>query len=215
MAVRSIHHLGIAVAELDEAVATYERLFGARVEHRDRVPDQGVEAVSVLVGDSRVELLAPLGDETPVGRFLASRGPGMHHVAYEVEDVGAELERLRADGVELVDTVPRQGLFGLQVAFLHPDAAHGVLSELVSSGRLSASGSRSASTAGRSCPRSSTAPTWDELERQVMAGGPGGFPLEADEGRYVVALARVVYVKRFARESRVGFGTISGVESSG
>jgi methylmalonyl-CoA/ethylmalonyl-CoA epimerase len=129
---RSIHHLGIAVDDLDRAVSTYERLFGGRVEHRARVDEQGVEAASVLVGESRVELLAALGEETPVGKFLAGRGPGMHHVAYEVEDVRAELDRLAADGVELVDTRPRQGLFGLEVAFVHPDAVHGVLSELVS-----------------------------------------------------------------------------------
>jgi methylmalonyl-CoA/ethylmalonyl-CoA epimerase len=134
MAPRSIHHLGIAVDDLDQAVQTYERLFGGRVEHRARVDEQGVEAASVLVGESRVELLAALGDETPVGRFLAGRGPGMHHVAYEVADVGAELDRLAADGVELVDQHPRQGLFGLEVAFVHPDAVHGVLSELVSGG---------------------------------------------------------------------------------
>jgi methylmalonyl-CoA/ethylmalonyl-CoA epimerase len=131
---RGIHHLGVAVPDLDEAVATYERLFGARVEHRDTVADQGVEAASVRVGASRVELLAPLGSETPVGRFLASRGPGMHHVAYEVEDILLSLADLEAAGAELIDAVPRRGLFGLQVAFVHPDAVHGVLSEVVSIG---------------------------------------------------------------------------------
>ena len=129
---RGIHHLGLAVADLDEAVATYERLFGARLEHRDTVPDQGVEAASVRVGESRVELLAPLGAETPVGKFLAKRGPGMHHVAYEVDDVRASLAELEAAGAELIDAEPRRGLFGLQVAFVHPDAVHGVLSEVVS-----------------------------------------------------------------------------------
>ena len=131
---RGIHHLGVAVADLNEALATYERLFGARVEHRDTVADQGVEAASVRVGVSRVELLAPLGSETPVGRFLASRGPGMHHVAYEVEDILVSLADLEAAGAELIDTAPRRGLFGLQVAFVHPDAVHGVLSEVVSVG---------------------------------------------------------------------------------
>jgi methylmalonyl-CoA epimerase len=109
-------------------------LFGGRVEHRALVEEQGVEAASMLLGDGRVELLAPLAADTPVGRFLAGRGPGMHHVAYEVDDVGAELARLAAVGVNLVDTRPRRGLFGLEVAFLHPDAVHGVLSELVSRG---------------------------------------------------------------------------------
>ena len=127
-----IHHLGVAVDDLDGAVATYERLFGARLEHRETVADQGVEAASLRVGSSRVELLAALGDDTPVGRFLAKRGPGMHHVAYEVDDVGAAIGQLAAEGVELIDERPRRGLFGLEVAFVHPDAVHGVLSEVVS-----------------------------------------------------------------------------------
>ena len=134
MSVRAIHHLGVAVEDLDEAIETYERLFGATVEHRDTVGEQGVEAASLLVGEGRVELLRSLGADTPVGKFVAKRGPGMHHVAFEVEDVRAELDALAAAGVELVDTEPRRGLFGLQVAFLHPDAAHGVLCELVTHG---------------------------------------------------------------------------------
>jgi methylmalonyl-CoA/ethylmalonyl-CoA epimerase len=131
MEARGIHHLGVAVEDLDEAVATYTRLFGAEVEHRATVPDQGVEAAAVLVGRGRVELLASLGAETPVGKFLASRGPGMHHVAYEVEDIRAALADLEARGAELIDTEPRSGMFGLEVAFVHPDAVHGVLSEVV------------------------------------------------------------------------------------
>ncbi len=132
MIARGIHHLGVAVHDLDEAVDTYERLFGAEVEHRAHVDSQGVEAAAVLVGGGRVELLAPLGDETPVGKFLAKRGPGMHHVAYEVADVRAELDRLSEKGAQLIDAEPREGLFGLQVAFVHPDAVHGVLTEVVS-----------------------------------------------------------------------------------
>ena len=131
---RGIHHLGVAVVDLDEAVATYERLLGARVEHRETVPDQGVEAASLRIGAGRVELLASLGEETPVGTFLAKRGPGMHHVAYEVEDVGEALDELSAGGAELVDERPRRGLFGLEVAFVHPDSLHGVLAEIVSGG---------------------------------------------------------------------------------
>ena len=134
MQARGIHHLGVAVHDLDEAVDTYERLFGAELEHRAQVDDQGVEAAAVLVGSGRIELLAPLGDETPVGRFLASRGPGMHHVAYEVSDLRATLEELTREGAELIDREPRAGLFGLEVAFVHPDSVHGVLSEVVSVG---------------------------------------------------------------------------------
>jgi methylmalonyl-CoA epimerase len=130
--VRGIHHVGVAVDDLDAALDTYARLFGAQLEHRATVPDQGVEAAAVLVGASRVELLAPTGDDTPVGKFLASRGPGMHHVAYEVDDLNAALSSLAREGVELIDTTPREGLFGLEVAFLHPDSVHGVLAEVVS-----------------------------------------------------------------------------------
>jgi methylmalonyl-CoA/ethylmalonyl-CoA epimerase len=134
VAVSGIHHIGVAVTDLDVAVATYERLFGARVERRERMALDGVEAASMLVGEDRLELLAPTGEDTPVGRFLARRGPGMHHVAFVVEDVASELARLDAEGAELVDREPRPGLYGLQVAFLHPDATDGVLAELVSDG---------------------------------------------------------------------------------
>lgn len=134
MEARGIHHVGVAVADLDEAVRTYERLFGGRLEHRARVENQGVEAASLRVGESRVELLAALGDDTPVGKFIAERGPGMHHVAYEVDDVAAALVELAEHGAELIDLTPREGLFGLQVAFVHPASVHGVLSEVVSSG---------------------------------------------------------------------------------
>ena len=131
MTFRGVHHVGFAVTDLDEAVETYGLLFGATLEHRDAVAEQGVEAASVLVGGSRIELLVPTGDDTPVGRFLAKRGPGMHHVAYEVDDVGSALAGLQHAGAELIDQVPRRGLFGLEVAFVHPDAVHGVLTEVV------------------------------------------------------------------------------------
>ena len=134
MEARGVHHVGVAVDDLDEAVRTYERLLGGRVEHRVRVEDQGVEAASVRVGGSRVELLAALGADTPVGRFLAKRGPGMHHVAYEVDDVGEALRELEAAGAELIDAAPRHGMFGLEVAFVHPESVHGVLTEVVSGG---------------------------------------------------------------------------------
>ena len=131
---RGIHHLGVAVDNLDQAVTTYERLFGAQVEYRETVSEQGVEAASLRIGSDRVELLAALSDDTPVGKFLAKRGPGMHHVAYEVEDVNVALGELAAEGAELIDAQPRRGLFGLEVAFVHPDAVHGVLAEIVSDG---------------------------------------------------------------------------------
>jgi methylmalonyl-CoA/ethylmalonyl-CoA epimerase len=125
----------MAVENLDEAVETYERVFGGAVEHRGTLEDQGIEAVSLRLGEGRVELMASLGVETPVGKFLAKRGPGMHHVAYEVADLPAALRQLSGDGAELIDEAPREGLFGLQVAFVHPDSAHGVLSEIVTDGQ--------------------------------------------------------------------------------
>ena len=131
---RSVHHVGLAVEDLDGALDTYERLFGARLEQRSRVDDQGVEAASIRVGESRLELLGALDDDTPVGRFLAKRGPGMHHVAYEVSDLGATLVELARAGADLIDEQPRAGLFGLEVAFIHPDSVHGVLTEVVSRG---------------------------------------------------------------------------------
>ena len=134
MQAKGIHHLGVAVEDLDEAVDTYQRLFGAELENRDLVETQGVEAAAMRVGQSRVELVAPLGDDTPVGKFLAKRGPGMHHVAYEVTDLRRELVDLAEQGVQVIDEQPHRGLFGLEVAFVHPDSVHGVLAELVASG---------------------------------------------------------------------------------
>jgi methylmalonyl-CoA epimerase len=131
---QGIHHLGVAVEDLDDAVATYGRLFGAEIEHRATVEEQGVRAASLKIGAGRVELLEPLGEGTPVGRFLAGRGPGMHHIAYEVSDLDATLAALAVAGADLIDDEPRPGLFGLQVAFVHPDSVHGVLSEVVSVG---------------------------------------------------------------------------------
>jgi methylmalonyl-CoA epimerase len=121
----------MAVEDLDEAVATYERLFGARVELRGRMDEQGVEAVYLQVGGGRVELVSALSEDTPVGRFLAKRGPGMHHVAFEVPDVAAAMGELAANGVEVIDSEPRSGLGGHEVSFVHPDSLHGVLAEVI------------------------------------------------------------------------------------
>ena len=128
---RGIHHIGHAVDDIAAAVDVYERLFGAVVEHHQTVPEQGVEAVSLRVGSDCVELLRPLGEDTPVGRFMASRGPGMHHVAFAVDDIRAALRAAAAAGAELIDEEPHAGLFGLQVAFIHPSSVAGVLVEYV------------------------------------------------------------------------------------
>ena len=132
MDVRSVHHVALAVEDLDEALETW-RLVGAAVELRGQIEGQGVEAAYLRVGSGRIELVAPLGPDTTVGRFLAKRGPGMHHVAFEVSDVAAAVRELAAAGVEVVEPAPRPGLGGHDVAFVHPDSLHGVLAEVVSS----------------------------------------------------------------------------------
>ena len=136
METRAIHHVGIVVEldQLDEAVETYRRRFGAEVEGRATLTEQRAEAAMLRLGDGRIELIAPLDQESGIARFLAKRGPGMHHVALEVPDVAAALEELERAGANLIDRVPRQGLGGHQAAFVHPDSAHGVLVEVVSHG---------------------------------------------------------------------------------
>jgi methylmalonyl-CoA/ethylmalonyl-CoA epimerase len=126
-----IDHVGIAVEDLDAAVEHYARTLGLSPAHRERVEDQGVEEVLLRVGGSDIQLLGSLGPQTPVGAFLARRGPGLHHVAYRVPDVAAVLEALRARGVKLVDEQPRRGSRGTSIAFVHPLAFEGVLLELV------------------------------------------------------------------------------------
>jgi methylmalonyl-CoA/ethylmalonyl-CoA epimerase len=126
-----IDHVGIAVHDLDDAVERYRRRMRLEPTHRERVEDQGVDEVLFTVGASSIQLLGALGPETPVGAFLATRGPGLHHIAYRVDDVAAELARLRDDGVRLVDEAPRPGSRGTLIAFVHPKGMDGVLVELV------------------------------------------------------------------------------------
>jgi methylmalonyl-CoA epimerase len=126
-----IDHVGVAVSDLDRAVALYEGTFSMPVVHRETLEEQGVEAVLLDVGDGHVELLAPLGPETVVGRFVAKRGEGLHHVAYRVGDIDATLDSLTAAGVELIDAKARVGIRNSRVAFLHPRSTGGVLTELV------------------------------------------------------------------------------------
>jgi methylmalonyl-CoA/ethylmalonyl-CoA epimerase len=126
-----IDHIGVAVADLEAAIALHADTYGMAVVHRETVAQQGVEAVLLDVGENHVELLRPLGDDTPVGKFLARRGPGLHHVAYQVADVEAALAQLRTAGVRLIDEAPRTGIRGSRVAFLHPSASGGVLTEIV------------------------------------------------------------------------------------
>jgi methylmalonyl-CoA/ethylmalonyl-CoA epimerase len=126
-----IDHIGVAVADLDAAIDLHVSAYGMELVHRETVESQGVEAVLLDVGENHVELLSPLGDDTPVGRFLAKRGPGLHHVAYQVDDIDAALISLRDSGVKLIDEEPRAGIRSSRVAFLHPGASGGVLTELV------------------------------------------------------------------------------------
>lgn len=132
-----IHHLGIAVPDLEAAAATYGLLIGSVVDHGQDSEEMGTRALAIRTPEGpMIELVAPMGPDTPVGKFLDKRGPGMHHVAYEVADLAAECRRLVAAGVEMIDPEPRQGLFGMQVAFIHPEAAGGVLLELVQPGEV-------------------------------------------------------------------------------
>jgi methylmalonyl-CoA/ethylmalonyl-CoA epimerase len=126
-----IDHIGVAVEDLDAAIALYRDTLAMELVHRETVEDQGVEAVLLDVGDSHVELLAPLGPDTAVGRHLARRGPGLHHVAYGVGDIDAALASLRGAGMRLVDDAPRTGIRGSRVAFLHPASTGSVLTEIV------------------------------------------------------------------------------------
>ncbi|MGA8722658.1 MAG: methylmalonyl-CoA epimerase, partial [Solirubrobacteraceae bacterium] len=123
--------VGVAVESIDAALAIYRDALGMPLVHRETVEDQGVEAALLDVGDSHVELLQPLGPDTAVGKFLAKRGPGLHHVAYRVGSVEDTLEALQAAGVRLIDEHPRTGIRGSQVAFLHPASTGGVLTEIV------------------------------------------------------------------------------------
>ena len=126
-----IDHVGVAVEDLDAALKLYEDALGMPMVHREVVEEQGVEAVLLDVGDGHVELLRPLGDDTPVGKYLAKKGPGLHHVAYAVTDIRATLDQLTAAGIELIDKTPRIGIRNSQVAFLHPKSTGGVLTEIV------------------------------------------------------------------------------------
>ena len=126
-----IDHIGVAVEEIEPALALYGDSFQLDVAHREIVEEQGVEAVLLDVGENHVELLAPLSADTPVGKFLAKNGPGLHHVAYQVADIDATLGRLKQAGLQMIDETPRTGIRGSRVAFMHPRATAGVLTEIV------------------------------------------------------------------------------------
>jgi methylmalonyl-CoA/ethylmalonyl-CoA epimerase len=126
-----IDHIGVAVEDLDAAIELYKQQFTMAEQHREVVEEQGVEAVLLEIGEGHVELLKPLGPDTAVGKFIASKGPGLHHVAYQTADIDAALEQVKAAGLGLIDETPRIGIRGSRVAFLHPKATGGVLTEIV------------------------------------------------------------------------------------
>jgi methylmalonyl-CoA/ethylmalonyl-CoA epimerase len=126
-----IDHIGVAVEDLDAALELYKQQFAMAEQHREVLEEQGVEAVLLEIGEGHVELLKPLGPDTAVGKFLVSRGPGMHHVAYQTTDIDAALDRVKAAGLPLIDETPRIGIRGSRVAFLHPEGIGGVLTEIV------------------------------------------------------------------------------------
>jgi methylmalonyl-CoA/ethylmalonyl-CoA epimerase len=126
-----IDHIGVATDDLDGAIALYEGTMGMPVSHRETVESQGVEAVLLDVGEGHVELLRPLGPDTPIGRYLERRGPGLHHVAYAVEDIEGVLGKLKESGIDLIDSEPRVGIRRSRVAFVHPRSTDGVLTEIV------------------------------------------------------------------------------------
>jgi len=126
-----IDHIGVAVEDIDAAIELYRDSFGMELAHRETVESQGVEAVLLDVGEGHVELLAPLGPDTPVGKYMAKNGPGLHHVAYAVDDIDAALKGIAAAGIQLIDSEPRVGIRDSRVAFLHPRSTGGVLTEIV------------------------------------------------------------------------------------
>ncbi|HEV2029205.1 MAG TPA: methylmalonyl-CoA epimerase [Candidatus Dormibacteraeota bacterium] len=126
-----IHHIGVAVAELDESIRLYRSALGAELVHRAASESEGLEAALLRVGSDEIELMSALRDDSPIGKFMAKRGPGLHHVAYGVKDIDLALAEARAAGLELIDSKPRIGLNGRRIAFVHPKSMGGVLTELV------------------------------------------------------------------------------------
>jgi methylmalonyl-CoA epimerase len=126
-----IHHVGIAVTDLEQSIDLYRNVFNAELVHRATNEREGLEAAFLRMGDAELELMAPLRDDSPVGKFVAKRGPGMHHVAYGVPDIEKAIDDARAAGLELIDAEPRMGMHGSRIAFVHPKSVGGVLTELV------------------------------------------------------------------------------------
>ena len=202
-----IDHIGVAVEDIDAAIALYEQSFEMELAHRETVESQGVEAVLLDVGDGHVELLRPLGEDTAVGKFLARKGPGLHHVAYAVDDIDATLAQMAAAGIELIDAEARVGIRDSRVAFLHPRSTGGVLTEIVEPAEEGTDGGRAASR--------------DRLRgrpgrlRPAHRGGPQGpsqggregrlADVHTDDGVLSLYLGKVAFLRIDSGEHRVGF----------
>lgn len=128
---RRIHHVGVAVTDLDESIRLYRTMFGAELVHRQANEKEGLEAAFLRIGDAELELMVPLRDDSPVGKFVSKRGPGLHHIAFGVADIEKAIDEARTAGLELIDAEPRMGMHGARIAFVHPKSVGGVLTELV------------------------------------------------------------------------------------
>ncbi len=205
-----IDHIGLAVADLESAIELHPQAYGMPLVHRETIAEQGVEAVLLDVGESHVELLKPLSDDTPVGRFLAARGPGLHHVAYQVRDVNAALGAAREAGLRLIDETPRTGIRGTQVAFLHPKTAGGVLTELVqvSGGTLSTNAVRRTALGfqgGQVLSLRLPDEVLNTLRDTLKEGRERWLEVEAADGAVLVDIGQVVYLRVESDEQRIGF----------
>ena len=205
MQVKSIHHIAVAVSNVDEALVTYQQLFGASFDHRETVPDQGVDAAMVILGGNRIELLGATGPDTPVGKFLAKRGPGIHHIAFEVDDIRASLAELEAKGAQLIDTEPGADCTGSR----SPSSTRKPL--LVSStswwqmpdkDKVRVEVGFDGGQIMNSLVASDSATA---LEEAIGKSGTSTVTLESSEGPLIVVLAHVAYVKRHTRGGQVGF----------
>ncbi len=204
-----IDHVGIAVASLDAAVARYGETFGMELVHREVLAEHGIEAALLEVGDEHVELIAALSEDSPVGRFLADRGPGMHHVAYRVADIDAAFADLLARGVEMIDPAPRTGLRDSRIAFIHPRSTSGVLTEIVESSRMSTKGPHvkvSIGFAGGQVLAVRVSAQALELLNEALGTPAPWFDLELDDGAVRIALAQIAYVRVDSDAAHVGFG---------
>jgi methylmalonyl-CoA epimerase len=202
-----IDHIGVAVEDIDAAIALYEGSFEMELAHRETVESQGVEAVLLDVGDGHVELLAPLGPDTPVGKYMAKNGAGLHHVAYAVDDIDATLEKLAAAGLQLIDSEPRVGIRDSRVAFLHPRSTGGVLTEIVEpAGGLMADAQRVEIGFEGGQVISTRISDGDLKDLRARLEQGGWYDLPTEDGTIALYLGKVQFLRVESGEHRVGFG---------